>query len=374
MLKYQNYPPLRENERESYVDIGKGLAMIAIVCGHIASVYFPSWLTSFWPVAFFFVVAGFYIKEEKLEKPVSFISHRLKTLYLPGTVIYLVAVLLHNAFCKWGVYPIGEEHPMTRQKFVLWDIKTELIQVVKTIVAPGGELVMGAMWFLYALFFALSFLSVLYFATKWLRVDTTKKTWMRCILVVLISTFSIGVAIYGIKVPRLSNALTIMTFIFCGMIMKQRFNVKFDNSAVVILSLIVYAQCIILPHEHQSFPVNRFSDLVLPLVMSVAAVYIVLFVSKRIERTYYLSLILSYIGRESLWIMAMHIFGFFVCTWLIDFTGLGHRLYKSGMLYTYDVGNNVFLTVIYLLYGIGTPLFIMWGYRNLKKTIIKLKQ
>ena len=82
--------------RERYVDIGKGLAMMAVVCGHICSTWFPGWLTSFWPVAFFFVVAGFYIKEESLLKPVKFIGHKLKTIYLPGTVIYLLAVLLHN--------------------------------------------------------------------------------------------------------------------------------------------------------------------------------------------------------------------------------------------------------------------------------------
>ena len=345
--------------------------MIAIVCGHIASDYFPSWLTSFWPVAFFFVVAGFYLKEEKLENPVSFITHRLKTLYLPGTVIYLVAVLLHNAFCKWGMYPIGEEHPMTHQKFVLWDIKTELIQVLKTIVVPGGELVMGAMWFLYALFFALCFLSVLYYITKCLRVDATKRTWIRCILVVVISTLSIGAAIYGIKVPRISNALTIMTFIFCGMMMKQNFNVRFDNIAIVLLSLIIYSQCIILPHEHQSFPVNRFSNLVLPLVMSIAATYTVLFVSKRIKQTHYISRFLSYIGRESLWIMAMHIFGFFLCTKLIDAIGIGRGLDMAGTLYTYNVEHNIMLGLLYLAFGLFVPLVSIQIFRFVKSRIVR---
>lgn len=76
--------------------------MIAIVCGHISCFYFPGWLTSFWPVAFFFLVAGFYINEETLYKPLKFICHKLKTIYLPGTIIYLIAVLLHNPYMSLG--------------------------------------------------------------------------------------------------------------------------------------------------------------------------------------------------------------------------------------------------------------------------------
>ena len=85
---------------EKYVDIGKGIAIMAVVCGHIG--FSHNVIMNYWPVAFFFVVAGFYIKEERLLKPVKFVGNKLKTIYLPGTVIYLIAVLLHNPLCKWG--------------------------------------------------------------------------------------------------------------------------------------------------------------------------------------------------------------------------------------------------------------------------------
>lgn len=365
-------PQKKQRKRERYVDIGKGLAMIAIVCGHICSKWFPIWLTSFWPVAFFFVVAGFYIKEESLLKPVRFILHKLKTIYLPGTVIYILAVLLHNPLCKMGIYPIGLEHPMTHQAFELWDGKRYIIQIAKTVVAPNGELAMGAMWFLYALFFALCFLSIIAFVAK--KISNEKLTSNKVMLVstILISTVSIGLSVYGINIPRISNALTIIFFIYGGLMIKQRFKSGFDNWGLLIVSLLLYMSCVFQPHEHMSFPVNRFPDLILPFVLSVAAVYGVLYLSKFIERTKLISKVLCYIGENSLYIMALHIFGFFICTKLLNQIGTGEGLIMAKTLYTYDVGSNIWLTLTYLLFGIVFPLLALYCYKQAKRTIINV--
>lgn len=346
--------------------------MIAVVCGHICSTWFPSWLTSFWPVAFFFVVAGFYIKEESLLKPVKFIGHKLKTIYLPGTVIYLLAVLLHNPLCKLGIYPIGQEHPMTHQTFELWDVKSYMIQIAKTVVAPNGELAMGAMWFLYALFFALCFLSLIAFVANKISNEKLTSNKVMFVVTVLISTVSMGLSVYGIKIPRISNALTIIFFIYGGMLIKQRFKSGFDNWGLLIVSLFLYVSCIVLPHDHMSFPVNRFPDLILPFVLSVVAVYAILFLSRYIERTRLLSRVLSYIGENSLYIMALHIFGFFICTKLLNLIGVGEGLTMASTLYTYDVGSNILLAITYLLFGIAFPLLALYSYKQAKRSIIKV--
>lgn len=358
--------------RERCVDIGKGLAMIAIVCGHVCSTWFPGWLTSFWPVAFFFVVAGFYIKEASLLKPIKFIGHKLKTIYLPGTIIYMLAVLLHNPLCEWGIYPIGQEHPMTHQTFELWDAKTYMIQILKTIVAPNGELAMGAMWFLYALFFALCFLSLIAFVANKISNEKLTSNSVMFVATMLISTISIGLSVYGIKIPRISNALTIIFFIYGGMLIKQRFKSGFDNCGLLIASLLLYVSCIILPHEYMSFPVNRFPDLIMPFVLSVVAVYAILFLSRYIERTRFSSRVLSYIGENSLYIMALHILGFFICTKLMNIIGIGEGLPMASTLYTYEVGSNFILAITYLLFGIAFPLLALYCYKQAKCSIIKV--
>lgn len=346
--------------------------MIAIVCGHICSTWFPVWLTSFWPVAFFFVVAGFYIKEESLLKPVKFIGHKFKTIYLPGTVIYLIAVMLHNSLCKWGVYPLGQEHPMTHQTFELWDVKTYMIQIAKTVVAPNGELAMGAMWFLYALFFALCFLSIIAFIAKKLSKEQLTANKVMLVATILISIVSIGLSVYGIKIPRISNALTIIFFIYGGMLIKQWFKCGFDNWGLFMVSLLLYISFLVIPHSHMSFPVNKFPDLILPFVISVVAVYAVLFLSRYFERTRLTSRVLSYIGENSLYIMALHIFGFFICTKLLNLIGTGEGLAMANTLYTYDVGSNILLAITYLLFGISFPLLALYCYKQARCLIIKV--
>lgn len=346
--------------------------MIAIVCGHICSTWFPGWLTSFWPVAFFFVVAGFYIKEEKLRRPLSFAGRKLKTIYLPGTVIYMLAVLMHNVFCRLGFYPLGMEHPMTHKPFALWDIKTELIQIVKTIFAPNGELVMGAMWFLYALFFALCFLSLIYYVTSKMKWDYIRSEWQNAAIIILLSSVSIGLGVNGYKIPRISNAITIVAFIYIGLMLKQRTSIRFENGIVCLIAIIIYAQYIILPHVHPSFPANRFPDIVMPMAMSISGLYIILYLAKKLAGSRAISNALSRIGRDSLYIMALHILGFFICTLILDTFSLSVGLDMAETLYTYNTGYNVFLLLLYLAFGICIPLAIISLYRIAKNRVMLL--
>ena len=361
----------KRKERESYVDIAKGLAMITIVCGHIECFWFPNWFTSFWPVAFFFVVAGFYIQEQKLFNPVQFVKNKLRTIYLPGTIIYLIAILLHNPLCQWGIYPLGGMHPMTHKEFELWDVKMYLLQIAKTIVAPNGELAMGAMWFLYALFFALCILSVSAYVSLSLTKNKVKSMLIWIVILVFISTISVSLKIYGISIPRISQSMTITIFIFTGLMLKQKLNMKFDNWIMVIIAGLIYLQCIVLPHPHSSFPLNSFPDIVLPLSMSVSSLYIILFVSKRIDKFVFLSKVLRLIGRDSLYIMALHIFGLFICTQFINLLGLNTNLAMAVTLYTYDVGNNIILGILYLFFGITIPLVSMYLFRFLKGSFVE---
>lgn len=355
--------------RDKYVDIAKGLAIIDIVCWHISSKIVPGWVVSFWPIVFFFLVAGFYIKEDECIKPTKFILHKLKSLYLPATIIYMIAILMHNPLCSWGFYPIGSAHPKTNVEFILWDVKTYLFNILKTIFAPNGELIMGAMWFLYALFFALCFLSIMAFISRKILKDKHQSDVLWFALIFLFSSASVALNIYGYSIPRISQSITATIFILCGMLLKQRLKLNFNNWIVMIVAIAIYVQYILLPHSHLSFHCT-FPDIILPLVLGVSALYIILFISKKIEKIPFLSDVLSYVGRNSLYIMALHILGFFLCTRLIDVLGLSENLSMASSLYTYKVGNDISLWIMYLLFGLGVPLIIITIFRVFKNLLV----
>ena len=107
-----------------------------------------------WNVAVFFVIAGFFLKIDQLNNTKDFILKKIKTLYVPATIIYLLAVLMHNVFVSIGWYPIGDKHS-NGIPFDYYDIKDFLVGCTKVLCCGGsGEQVMGAMWFLYTLIYS----------------------------------------------------------------------------------------------------------------------------------------------------------------------------------------------------------------------------
>ena len=121
-------------------------AMLSIVIFHQSTSLFPEWLANLmmnpWNVAVFFIVAGYYLKWEKMIHPVPFIKGKLKSLYIPATVIYLCVVLSHIFFVNIGWYPLGGLHPATSVPFIHYGLKEIVLGCGKVLLCAGsGELV-----------------------------------------------------------------------------------------------------------------------------------------------------------------------------------------------------------------------------------------
>ena len=161
--------------RTAYVDIAKGIAILSVVLLHVDFVYpklsfinISGMLGWYWHVPVFFLIGGFFLKDERLAKPVSFIKGKMKSLYLLALYIYLPATLLHNVLFDWGWYSTDAVYG---DKIIAeWDMKEYALGVIKTLLCAGREPIMGAMWFVYALLFALCGYSIIVFIVnkcKW---------------------------------------------------------------------------------------------------------------------------------------------------------------------------------------------------------------
>ena len=171
-----------ENNRSLSVDITKGTAIIAIVLGHIAFSY-PSCslvhcgdlVFGLWHVAVFFIVAGFFIKEEQLVQPQLWFKKKFSSLYLKILYFYVPAVLLHNVLIKIGWYSLESTDPVINTYSMMEFAK----QTVLAICLGGREPIVGAVWFVYVLFMALIGLSVVSWTIKNLAKDERQYEWMR---------------------------------------------------------------------------------------------------------------------------------------------------------------------------------------------------
>lgn len=98
-------------QRDKSIDIAKGFSIIAIVLGHIGFLYPRCSLVNtrdlfiyLWHVPVFFILAGFFLKDEQLIKPVAFFKKKFISLYLKILFFYIPAVWFHNIFISWGWY------------------------------------------------------------------------------------------------------------------------------------------------------------------------------------------------------------------------------------------------------------------------------
>lgn len=153
--------------RTAYVDIAKGMAILSVVLLHVDFAY-PQWplldisamLGWYWHVPVFFLIGGFFLKDERLAQPVSFIKGKFRSLYLLALYIYLPATLLHNCLLWMGWYSTDVVYG--GKVMADWGVKEYLWGILKTLLCAGREPVLGAMWFIYALLFALCGYSMVY--------------------------------------------------------------------------------------------------------------------------------------------------------------------------------------------------------------------
>ncbi|MCH4155663.1 MAG: acyltransferase [Muribaculaceae bacterium] len=363
-----------EKERVQYVDIAKGIAIIAVVLLHVRFNFMnnremPVWnlLGGLWQVAVFFILGGFFIAEDKLEHPVPFIKRKIKTLYLILLYFYIPAVLLHNVFIDCGFYSTVVDYG---GKFMSYRSFGETIkETLLAVLFAGREPILGPMWFVYVLFLAICGYSVLTWLLRKLVRDDVKFEWIRLIvLVALCSASCILSNVYGITVKRVSNTVTVMLLIYMGQQVYGRFKMKFNNIYMFIVCLLImYHEAVI--HGEISLNDNRYADMMHLVAGAGSALYVVCYISRKVTGTW-IGKVIGQCGKNSYYIMALHVLGFKLCTMLLAVTGQSHAELSS---LKPEVGDNWLQLCEYLIMGLGFPLVFMYAFRQVKSVLIKKK-
>ena len=127
---------ISQSPRQIFVDVAKGIAICSVVLMHI---YFGGFednhplralLGWSWHVAVFFLIAGFFINVDKLTSPKSFITKKLKTVYLMLLCYYIPAVLLHNFFFDIDWYSTDCDYGRFIQPYSFLDTLKSLLLTI----------------------------------------------------------------------------------------------------------------------------------------------------------------------------------------------------------------------------------------------------
>lgn len=356
--------------RTAYVDIAKGIAILSVVLLHVEFTYpqlsflnISAILGWYWHVPVFFLIGGFFLKEEKLLDPISFIKGKFRSLYLLALYIYLPATLLHNIFFELGWY--SSDIVYGGKIIAKWETKEYVLGICKTLLCTGREPIMGAMWFVYALLFALCGYSIIVYS---IRKCKSKDILLPLILLTAQTISCIATEVYEFTIPRVSNAVSVMLLLYIGQQLNSKLKIKFDNPYLAMIALlIVYESSLLIGPVGLNR--NKYADVLQLTVGSTAALYIICFLSKKIER-YRIGKVLELCGKESFYIMGLHIVGFKLCTMFLMALGVVDGGLENVM--TPKLGSDIILLIIYTLCGLFFPVGFIYIFRRLKTGLFKL--
>lgn len=361
-----------KKRRELWVDIAKGVAIIAVVLGHISYQYpqikllpisdLTVWL---WHVPVFFLIGGFFIKEEKLLKPKEFIFGKFKSVYLLILYIYIPVLLLHNLLIDVGFYDMAMDYD---GKYVsYWGVLDSIKKIFAAVFFAGREPMLGAMWFVYVLFMALCALSLIsYILKRLVKVDETYELVRFIILIIGVIVSCTLTKLFDFTIPRCNNTLTAMWLIYIGMLLMQKRRMEFNNRYIALACIIIawHAATIVGGVRINN---NRYESVIMLTVSSLACLYVICYLSKKVENNLF-GRALSIIGKDSFYIMGLHFFGFKVCSLMLIAIGIDINLAKL----TAPAGNSIILLFLYLLCGVLIPLGFMFVFRSVKIFLLNL--
>lgn len=356
---------MMKNSRSLSVDITKGVAIIAIVLGHIAYSYPACKLVDssvlfygLWHVSVFFIVAGFFIKEEQLVQPKLWFKKKFSSLYLKILYFYIPAVLLHNVLLHIGWYSLNSTEPIIHVYSEFDFVK----QTALAVCLGGREPIVGAMWFVYVLFMALVGLSIVSWAIKKISKNDRQYEWLRCIALLAMCIIA-GLLSnkYGLTIRRFSNTFTAMLLIYLGKVMYQKMKLSFDNGYLAIACVLVVFEvaCML---GGVALNGNEYKDILQLIVAAPTVLYIIMYIGNLIEKNR-VGKAIAYVGNNSFYVMALHFVGFKLCTLGLNVVSCGGASLTD---LTPNVENNVALLFLYAVFGVGFPLVFMWGFRRVK--------
>ena len=288
-------------KRLRYIDIARGIAIISILLGHM-SIYSLSCFVFTYHVPVFFLVSGYFISEKKTNS--QFIKHKLRTLIVPYWIICMAIIIL-SAIIELLT---GGDCFKTAKEWFIAAVYGSGHTYETPFPIPG----IGAIWFLWALFFA------------GITVKLLVKADYRIRILGIAAAFAAGylTSHYLFWFPfSIQAGLCSAVYVYAGYLAH-----KYEDSyhrlskevkaVIFILAVLVFASFIM---NFDAFWIVTcdFGRGFLNIAASLCACFVVFAVSRIIDlHLKVTSKFLAYIGKNSLFILFIHMLQISLFKWI----------------------------------------------------------
>lgn len=352
-IDVQQSKPLRN---KSY-DIAKGIGIILVVLGHlhIPGIHF----IYLFHIPFFFALAGYLYKDKyysSLKNILEFIQLKFKRLLIPFIFFSFLGLFLHNILVKLHLYIEGATYYSASQ-FPLKILNTLLLSRIEVITSPN--------WFLKCLFFSLLIITLI----SYMSAKTKNFELSRLVLILCISQIGYYCYLHDFNVWIIGTICTAVLPVYIGIILKKMncIDNNFNRNLLFYSFLILFIFDMLLKQQIKLY-FNVYYNPVLLIILTIIGFIFVLEIALYLSKFKYVTNVLSYLGRNTIPILCLHILSFKFVIYL-QYLVLHEDIscLKSYPIYI----NNGIWWFIYLIFGIGIPLLLNNIYIKIKVSIIE---
>lgn len=354
-------------KRLKYIDIARGIAIILVVMGHCDN--FERWSIERFAALFFMqlfiFISGYFYKADlnSVKDLLLLVKKKCLPIYLYYLKFELLFFALNNFFLKIGFYNPSIQYGSKTISYVT-SFREVVANTLRIILLAGREPFCGAFWFLVTLIFVvIEYSVIIYLSNKIFNNPQKRCSFINAVVALF---FIIGCIMrYTVSIPRISPAITMLLFYHIGGICRRK-EIKF-NSLVLFLTSIVGLNILYFLGTI-SINSNYFKNPLFLLICSLFGIYMVMYISKYIENhLQYLTFILSYIGKNTLPIVALHFVSFKIVM-LIQYYFGSISFSELGILK--GANNSNFLYILYVITGVFVPLGVDYIINYTKKVLL----
>ena len=297
-----------KKNRDQTLDIIKGIGIILMVVGHSGAPDYIHDVIYTFHMPLFFIASGWFFSECNLEDSKGFAMRKLRSIYLPYLRWCFIFLLLHNVFYSIGIInnAYGASNGSVSHWYSIRDVVVHAADFTFRMSGYDGYL-LGAYWFIRSLLWGsllLCFLSA--FINKVAKLERSTSIISVSIIFVILGG---AILLFNIHIPFWPQGgyREVMAVFFIGMGYMLRKQVWWQSQYMMILFLIIIPASLLI--EPTSLRSNNQTFLMWTLIpfTGLAGYALTYKFSKMIvQGNGKITVYMSYIGRQSFYIMTFH--------------------------------------------------------------------
>ncbi len=350
---------MKKRKEIAYINYMKCFGMIYLMSWHTGLRYINTLSIEFFLQMFVFI-SGYFYKDYYSKNLLLFYKKRISGLYLPFVFYCTSFLILNNFFVKCNIYP--PEMALNFSK----SIKL-FYQILMLTYTPQ---LAGAMWFVSSLFIISIVFSLAsrFSLLLWGKMGKLRHQEItRCLIVVTL--YIIGIYYIRKKVPAMIDvSLVLLLFYYLGFLFREFEQIIPMNFPFFIISiaLIIFLSRI----GFIEFSQRQYIHPLFVVMCGIAGIYFNLYIAKKMppnSSSKCITSIMSYIGKNSMAILALHLLSYKIISFFIIIT---HHLPPT-KLSDFPTIKSVTqqLKILYITAGIFIPIGIKFIYESLRQRI-----